>query len=47
MKYFKIILKYIVIEFIKSATVQYLGIEQTFIDETLMVFEFIKNKVSL
>ncbi|SMC46986.1 hypothetical protein SAMN02787074_1305 [Chryseobacterium sp. YR221] len=43
----KILLKQVIIEFIKVSVIQYLGIEQTLMEETILIFEFIKNKISL
>ncbi len=43
----KILLKQVIIEFIKVSAIQYLGIEQTLMEETTLIFEFIKNKISL
>lgn len=43
----KILLKQVIIEFIKVSVIQYLGIEQALMEETTLIFEFIKNKISL
>jgi|GEM_PF-2973472 hypothetical protein len=43
----KILLKQVIIEFIKVSVIQYFRIEQTLMEETILIFEFIKNKISL
>lgn len=43
----KILLKQVIIEFIKVSVIQYFRIEQTSMEETTLIFEFIKNKISL